>query len=118
MDNAMASSSAVEARSILDNRWWIVAASLVGNIVGPGPAVIFVTNVFMVPVTTELHWTRGMFSSSLLASAFLAPIMTPTFGYLMDRFGIRRVALPASVLYSLALCSLSLLNANAYWALF
>jgi MFS family permease len=114
----MASSSAVEARSFFDNRWWIVAASLVGNIVGPGPAVIFVTNVFMVPVTTELHWTRGMFSSSLLASAFLSPIMTPSFGYLLDRFGIRPVALTATVIYSLALCSLSLLSANAYWAIF
>jgi MFS family permease len=59
-----------------------------------------------------------MFSAALLASAVVAPIMTPVFGHLLDRYGIRRVALPASVLYSLALCSLSLLQANAYWALF
>jgi MFS family permease len=46
-----------------------------------------------------------MFSSSLLASAFLAPITTSTFGTLLDRFGIRRVALPAMVVYAVALCS-------------
>ena len=114
----MASSELVDSRARFQNRWWIVAASLVGNIVGPGPAVIFTVNVFMVPVTTSLHWTRGMFSAALLASAVASSIMTPVFGQLLDRYGIRRVALPASVLYSLSLCSLSLLQANAYWALF
>jgi len=114
----MASATAVEGQSLLANRWWVVAASLIGNIVGPGPAVIFVTNVFMVPVTTDLHWTRGMFASSLLASAVLSPIMTPLFGTLLDRYGIRPVALTATVIYSLALCSLSLLSADAYWQIF
>jgi hypothetical protein len=32
---------------------------LIGNVVGPGPAIIFTTNVFMVPVTKEFHWSRG-----------------------------------------------------------
>jgi MFS family permease len=114
----VASIELAHSRARFQNRWWIVAASLVGNIVGPGPAVIFTVNVFMVPVTTSLHWTRGMFSAALLASAVASPIMTPVFGYLLDRYGIRRVALPASVLYALSLCSLSLLQANAYWALF
>ncbi len=114
----MASTGLIESRSIFQNRWWIVAASLIGNVVGPGPAVIFTVNVFMVPVTTQLHWSRGMFSSSLLASAFVSPIMTPIFGNLLDRYGIRRVALPATVLYGLALCSLALLSANAFWAIF
>jgi len=108
----------VRSPALLQNRWWIVAASLVGNIVGPGPAVIFTVNVFMVPVTTSLHWTRGMFSAALLASAVTSPILTPVFGHLLDRYGIRRVALPTIVLYALSLCSLSLLQANAYWALF
>ncbi|HXQ49902.1 MAG TPA: MFS transporter [Stellaceae bacterium] len=114
----MASTGLIESRPALQNRWWIVAASLIGNVVGPGPAVIFTTNVFMVPVTTEFHWSRGMFSSSLLASAVVSPIMTPLFGNLIDRFGIRRVTLPATILYALALCSFSLLSANAFWAIF
>jgi MFS family permease len=59
-----------------------------------------------------------MFSSSLLASALVSPIMTPLFGNLIDRFGIRRVTLPTTALYGLALCSFSLLNAGAFWAIF
>lgn len=51
----MASTSIAPREGVFANRWWIVGASLIGMIVGPGTAVIFVTNVFMVPVTTELH---------------------------------------------------------------
>ncbi len=113
------SSMAIHERSgILQNRWWIVAASLIGNVVGPGPAVIFTVNVFMVPVTTELHWSRGMFSSGLLASALISPIMNPLFGHLLDRYGIRRIALPVAALYGLALCSLALMSADAFWAIY
>ncbi|HEY3920161.1 MAG TPA: MFS transporter [Stellaceae bacterium] len=114
----MASAGVIETKGLLQNRWWIVGASLIGMIVGPGTAVIFVTNVFMVPVTTELGWTRGFFSSGLLASAIASPIMTPLFGRLMDRYGIQRVALPAAVAYGLALCSFSLLSASSPWQIY
>src|SRR5579875_918481 len=114
----MAATDIVEPRALFKNRWWIVAASLLGNVVGPGPAVIFTTNVFMLPVTNALHISRGLFSSALLASAIASPILTPTFGNLIDRFGIRRVVLPATVLYGLALCSLSLLSAEHFWLIY
>jgi MFS family permease len=115
---SMASVEAARGGIGLQNRWWIVGASLVGMVVGPGTAVIFTFNVFMVPVTTELGWSRGLFSSGLLASAAVSPIMTPLFGHLMDRFGMRRIALPTSFLYGLSLCSLSLLSANRVWPLY
>lgn len=114
----MASTSIAQREGIFANRWWIVGASLIGMVVGPGTAVIFVTNVFMVPVTTELGWSRGDFSQGLLASAVCSPIFTPLFGKLMDRFGILRVALPASTLYGLSLASFSLLSAGHHWQIF
>jgi MFS family permease len=114
----VASIEIAQSRPLFSNRWWIVAASLIGNIVGPGPAVIFTVNVFMVPVTTSLGWSRGMFSAGLLGSAVASPLMTALFGYLMDRYGIRRVALPTTVLYALSLCSLALLSSGSYWLLF
>jgi MFS family permease len=114
----MASMSIAPREGFFANRWWIVGASLIGMIVGPGTAVIFVTNVFMVPVTTELHWTRGDFSQGLLASAVCSPIFTPLFGRLMDRFGMLRVALPAATCYGLALASFSLMSAGSRWQIF
>jgi MFS family permease len=114
----MASTTIAPREGLFANRWWIVAASLIGMIVGPGTAVIFVTNVFMVPVTTELGWTRGQFSSGLLASAVASPILTPLFGRLMDRFGIHKIALPAATLYGLALASFSLLSKGSLWQIY
>ena len=114
----MATTSIAPREGLFANRWWIVWASLIGMIVGPGTAVIFVTNVFMVPVTTELGWTRGMFSSGLLASAVASPILTPLFGRLMDRYGIHKIALPAATAYALALASFSLLSAGSHWQIY
>lgn len=114
----MADSGVIQHRAMFENRWWIVAASLIGMIVGPGTAVIFTVNVFMVPVTTELGWSRGLFSSGLLASAAASPIMTPLFGYLMDRYGIHRIALPTTFLYGLALCSFALMRSDTFWQVY
>lgn len=114
----MTTTSIAPREGVFANRWWIVAASLIGMIVGPGTAVIFVTNVFMLPVTSELGWTRGEFSSGLLASAVASPILTPLFGRLMDRFGIHKVALPAATLYGLALASFSLMNKDSIWQIY
>ncbi len=114
----MASVGVVHTSGFMRNRWWIVAASLIGMIVGPGTAVIFTTNVFMVPVTTELGWTRGFFSSGLLASALMSPIMTPIFGRLMDRYGMQRIALPVTFIYGIALSCFALLTPTSGWALY
>ncbi len=114
----MVSTGAVQSRSMIHSRWSIVAASLIGMIVGPGTAVIFTVNAFMVPVTTELGWSRGQFSSGLLASAVASPIMTPLFGWLMDRYGIHKIALPASTAYGLALASFSLMTPVHFWFIY
>lgn len=114
----MEDTGVVQSRALFQSRWWIVAASLIGMIVGPGTAVIFTVNAFLVPVTTELGWSRGLFSSGLLASAAASPIMTPLFGNLMDRYGIHRVALPTTFLYGLALCSFALLRPNTVWPIY
>jgi MFS family permease len=114
----MASIDAGESRAVFQNRWWVVIGSLIGMIVGPGTAVIFTVNVFMVPVTTELGWSRGLFSSGLLASAITAPILTPIFGRLMDRYGIRPIALPVTTLYALSLCSFALMTPNTVWLMY
>ncbi|HWE74252.1 MAG TPA: MFS transporter [Stellaceae bacterium] len=114
----MASTTIAPREGLFANRWWIVIASLIGMIVGPGTAVIFVTNVFVVPVTTELGWTRGMFTSGLLATTFASPILTPLFGRLMDRYGIHRICLPVTILYGLSICSFALLKPDTLWAIY
>ena len=115
----MASMELTQSRALFQNRWWIVFCIADRQHRRPGPAVIFTVNVFMVPVTTELGWTRGMFSSGLLASAVVSPIMTPLFGTsAWISYGIQTRRPAGGFLYALALCSFALLSPDAYWVIF
>lgn len=91
------------------NRWWVVAASFVELMVGTGSILVFTFGVFLKPVTQEFGWTRGQFSSALAATTIFSLITTPIFGKLVDRWGIRTVALPATVVFALAVAGLSLM---------
>ncbi len=102
---------------VLQNRWWVVVASVIGLTVGTGSITVFTFGVFLVPVTTELGWSRGTFSSALAVSSVLSTVTAPIFGMLIDRFGIRRVALPALAFFSLGFGSLSLMT-PAVWLMY
>jgi MFS family permease len=101
----------------LQNRWWVVFASVVGLTVGTGSLTVFTFGVFLVPVTQELGWSRGTFSSALALASILSTITTPIFGVLIDRYGIRAVALPALVLFALGFGALSLMT-PAVWLMY
>ena len=82
---------------VFANRWWIVFACACGLLVGAGSILIFSFGVFLKPVTTELGITRGELSAGLGISAWFVALACPTVGWLIDRFGTRRVMIPACV---------------------
>ncbi len=53
---------------------------------------------FMKPVTTDLHWTRSDFSIGLSVYAFVGIVMGPVVGALVDKWGVRLVAVIGSLL--------------------
>src|SRR5882757_9002688 len=53
---------------------------------------------FMKPVTTDLHWTRSDFSIGLSVYAFVGVVMGPVVGALVDKWGVRLVAVIGSLL--------------------
>lgn len=79
--------------------------------------MVFTFGVFLVPVTQDLGWSRGTFSSALAISSIGSTISTPVFGGLIDRFGIRPVALPAIALFAIAFGCLSLIS-PAVWLMY
>jgi len=102
------------------NRWWIVVASVLGLLVGNGPVMQFTFGTLLPPITKELGWSRGMVSSAMVVGLWTTGILTPFFGRLVDRFGIRAVALPAVTLFSLATASVAWVRASpaAFTALY
>jgi MFS family permease len=101
-------------RGIFANRRWVVAATVLGLIVGAGPINVFSFGVFLKPITAELGIGRTTFSSALTLHATMAALMCPVFGWMIDRWGVRRVMLPALVLYALGIAAYALITADPF----
>jgi MFS family permease len=86
----------------LNARWWIVFASVLGLLVGNGPVMQFTFGTMLPAVSHDFGWSRGTVSSAIVVGLWMTGIATPIAGRLVDRFGIRAVALPAIMVFSLS----------------
>jgi MFS family permease len=91
--------------------WWVVLASAVGLFWGV-PITVYCFSVFLQPLTQEFHAGRGAvslgFTLHLLAAAFSAPLA----GWLIDRYGSRKVVLVGTATFGLILIANRLFSAN------
>jgi C4-dicarboxylate transporter len=62
---------------MLRNRWWIVCASLMAQLVGSGAINVFAFGVFLKPVANGLGVGRTELSSALLLSTFMTAVGCP-----------------------------------------
>ena len=67
---------------------------------GPGQSHIF--SVYIAPISDELALSRTSMSSAYAAATLLAAFGLPLVGRLIDRLGVRRVALGVALLFGLA----------------
>jgi MFS family permease len=84
------------------NRWWIVAACVVGLVCSGGPVNVFAFGVFLRPVSDDLHIGRGVLAGAMLWTNMIAAVSGPVLGMLLDRYGGRRVLLIGIVLFAVA----------------
>lgn len=88
--------------------WLTVIGSMLALIVANGPLTLFSFGLFIDPLEQEFGWSRGEIS---LASGFafaLSALAVPFVGAWMDRFGIRRVMIPAVAVYALSIAMVGL----------
>ncbi len=95
---------------VFTSRWWIVAACACGLLVGAGAILIFTFGVFLKPVTEDLGISRGDLSGGLGISAWFVALSCPIVGWLIDRFGTRRVMIPGILLFAVAVASFGLMQ--------
>ena len=79
----------------LQQRWPLVLATCIGIISSSFVLPYYTIGALVGPVTAEFGWTRAEFQSAILFSSGLGALTSPFIGWLIDRFGARRVALPA-----------------------
>ena len=96
---------------MVKNRWAVLVASFLGMICGPGPILVFAVAVFMRPITEDLGIGRALLSSASILATVVGLFGPPVAGYLIDRYGARRVMLPGILLFALGISGHSLLTA-------
>ena len=85
------------------NPWWVVVGAVTGLFVCNGPVLGFTFGVFLKPIMTDMGWQRGTASFALSFGGIFSALAVPVIGRMMDRWSIRRVALPGLVLYAMLL---------------
>ncbi|WP_333703395.1 MFS transporter [Sphingobium yanoikuyae] len=68
--------------------------------------------IFMGPLSKEFGWSRTLLSIGISIAGIIGMLGSPLFGYLLDRLGARRLALPGLVLTMLATASFALTNGS------
>jgi predicted MFS family arabinose efflux permease len=79
--------------------------------------------LFIQPLTEEFGWSRAQTSVGLTLTAVLSVLLSPVIGVLIDRWGVRRMAIPGLALLSLSVASFALASGSiwqwmALWAVF
>src|SRR5580704_7640210 len=95
-------------RLAFKNPWWVVVGSVTGLLVCNGPVLAFTFGVFLKPIMADMHWDRGTASFALSIGEVLGALTVPVLGVMMDRWSIRRVALPGIVAFAACLGLLGL----------
>jgi len=85
--------------------WWIVFAAALGLGLG-GPAIaVFSFGIFFKSLVPEFHASRAAISFAFTLHNVIGAMCAPLVGRLIDRFGARRVILPATAAFALILIS-------------
>ncbi len=87
--------------------WPTVVASAFGACVGLTGLAFYSFGLFVKPLSAEFGWSRGEVALGLTWITLGTVITAPAVGWLIDRFGVRRVAAPSLVGLGLAYALLS-----------
>ena len=94
--------------------WWNVATGFVGMGFSYAMFTIFAFGVFVKPLGDEFGWTRGELSFAITMTNFAVVLASPSLGFIIDRFGVRRVLILSLAMMSVVVASMALLSANLW----
>jgi len=93
--------------------WWVVAVSAVGVFWGP-PVTVYSFSVFLKPLMQEFHAGRAAVSLAYTLHLIAGAVCAPVVGWLVDRYGSRRVILSASAMFGCILLLNKVFSANLW----
>jgi len=101
----------------LAQRWPLIMATCMGIISSSFVLPYYSIGALLTPVTEEFGWSRAQFQAAILFSSGLGALTSPIIGWLNDKYGPRRVALPSMIGLSIGLLTASQIEGEL-WMLF
>jgi predicted MFS family arabinose efflux permease len=101
----------------LAQRWPLIMATCMGIISSSFVLPYYTIGALLTPVTEEFGWSRAQFQAAILFSSGLGALTSPIIGWLNDKYGPRRVALPSMIGLSVGLLAASQIEGEL-WMLF
>ncbi len=92
----------------------VLITACCGVFVSFASIVVYTFGVFLKPLTGTFHWSRTQVSTSFALAALTVAFCSPLLGQLLDRFPARRVVLPCTIVYGVALASLAFLTPHLW----
>ena len=90
--------------------WLVTFASALGAMVGFRFILIYSFSILLKPLSIAFGWPRETVAAAFACASFTLGICSPGLGFLLDRFGPRRVILPCAAVFGSAFASLALLT--------
>jgi MFS family permease len=94
--------------------WKVVLAGFFGVMVSFAAVVPYTFGLFLKPLSIAFGWHREAVSAGFSISALTLAAASPGLGFLLDRFGPRRIILPCIVVFSSVYVSLAWLTPHLY----
>lgn len=88
--------------------WKVLLAGVLGVACGASPLPFNVVGFTIEPLMGEFGWSRTQILLPITIFGIIASLLAPAFGWLADRYGVRKVALLSLTAFGLAFAALAL----------
>jgi MFS family permease len=90
----------------------VIFASFIGMVLGPASVLVYSFGVFVGPIEQTFGWTRAQISIAATIIVLVSVITQPIQGILIDRYGVRRVALISVPIFCASIAGLYFIPHN------
>lgn len=88
--------------------WKVLLACFLGTMCGSSPLPFNVIGFLFAPLEAEFGWNKQQVSIGITIYGIVASLLAPVFGWLADRYGVRRVGLWSLVAFAASFSALGL----------